>query len=82
MTFKNGNWKVAATILAAAVSVIVILGYVNGGVDGRIDNKINVHSREQEVVQHLMQQDIAVIQVQQQTIQDDIGEIKEMIRNQ
>jgi hypothetical protein len=47
-----------------------------------IANKIIVHEAATADVQHQMQQDIAVIQVQQEAIAEDIKEIKELIRSQ
>ena len=85
MTLKNGNWKVAASILAAAVSVFVILGYVSGGVDEKIDVKIEVHEAQTEIVHQQnineIKTDIAVIKVQQKQATKDIGEIKELIKD-
>ena len=82
---KNGNWLKIASLTAIGgliITVITVLGFAGGEVDKRIDVKILAHEVETAVVQYKMQQDIAVIQVQQQQIQDDIGEIKEMIRGQ
>ena len=62
------------------VVIITILGYAGGAVDTKIDSKINVHSLQQEAVQHKMRRDIAVIKVQQETIKDDIAEIKDMVK--
>ena len=81
---KNGNWLKIASLTAIGgliITVITILGFAGGAVDDRIDTKIIVHEAETAAVQFKMQKDIAIIQVQQQQIQDDIGEIKELIRN-
>ena len=81
---KNGNWLKIASLTAIGgliITVITILGFAGGAVDERIDTKIIVHEAETAAVQFKMQKDIAIIQVQQQQIQDDIGEIKELIRN-
>lgn len=40
-----------ASILAVIVATLTIIGVVNGGVDERIDNKINVHEKEFEMKQ-------------------------------
>ena len=86
---KNGNWLKIASLTAVGgliITVITILSFAGGAVDERIDTKIIVHEAETEAVRQkqisVIQQDIAVMTVQQKTIQEDIGEIKEMIRNQ
>ena len=86
---KNGNWLKIASLTAVGgliITVITILSFAGGAVDERIDTKIIVHEAETEAVRQkqisVIQQDIAVMTVQQKTIQEDICEIKEMIRNQ
>ena len=95
--FNGGTTKGRVTSIVTIGSLIVIIltiyAFVGGGIDGKIDNKIIAHEKDTEAVQYEMQQDIAIIQVQQKTIVEDIGEIKqqmkddtkeikEMIRNQ
>ena len=86
---KNGNWLKIASLTAVGgliITVITILSFAGGAVDERIDGKILVHEAETELVHQQdiseIQQDIAVMTERQEQIQDDIGEIKEMIRNQ
>ena len=87
MTDKNGNKIKIAAITAVGgliIVIITILGFAGGAVDERIDNKIIVHEAETELVHQkdvaTIQKDIAVIQVQQKQITEDIGEIKELLR--
>lgn len=80
---KNGNWLKIASLTAVGgliITVITILSFAGGAIDEKIDGKILAHGAETAVVQYKMQQDIAVIQIQQKQIQKDIGEIKKMIR--
>ena len=82
---KNGNWLKIASLTAVGgliITVITILGFAGGAVDERIEVQILAHEKDTAVVQYQMQQDIAVMTVQQEQIKEDIGEIKEMIRNQ
>ena len=85
---KNGSkLKIAAASAVGGLIIVVItiLGFAGGAVDERIDNKIIVHEAETELVHQKdvskIQQDIAVMKVQQQQITDDVGEIKEILRN-
>ena len=96
---KNGNWLKIASLTAVGgliITVITILSFASTvtitdvAVDERIDNKIIAHEAEVEVVRQKqiggIQQDIAVMKIQQklhqEKVEEDIGEIKEMIRNQ
>ena len=96
---KNGNWLKIASLTAIGgliITVITILSFASTvtitdvAVDERIDNKIIAHEAEVEVVRQKqiggIQQDIAVMKIQQklhqEKVEEDIGEIKEMIRNQ
>jgi hypothetical protein len=85
---KNGNKIKVAALTAVGgliIVIITILGFAGGAVDERIDNKIIVHEAETGLVQQQniseIKQDIAVIQVQQEQISEDIGEIKEILRD-
>ena len=85
MNAKNGNWLKIASLTAVGgliITVITILGFAGGAVDERIEVQILAHEKDTAVVQHQMQQDIAVMQMQQERIAEDISEIKEMIRSQ
>ena len=95
MNVRNGNWLKIASLTAVGgliITVITILSFAStvtitdGAVDERIDVKILAHESVTELVHQKeiseIKQNIAVMTVQQQTIQEDIGEIKEMIRNQ
>ena len=96
---KNGNWLKIASLTAVGgliITVITILSFASTvtitdvAVDERIDNKIIAHEAEVEVVRQKqiggIQQDIAVMKIQQklhqEKVEEDIGEIKKMIRNQ
>ena len=86
MDKKVNGIKIAAMTAVGGLIIVVltILGFAGGAVDERIDNKIIVHEAETELVHQQdvsdIKQDIAVIQVQQEQISDDIGEIKELLR--
>ena len=86
---KNGNWLKIASLTAIGgliIIVITILGFAGGEVDKRIDVRVLAHEAETELVHQQdiseIQQDIAVMQMQQERIAEDISEIKEMIRSQ
>jgi len=86
VVIKNGQWKVPASILAAIVSILVIVGYISAGINEKIENKIIAHEKETEAVHQKniseIKQDVAVIKVQQQEIKEDISELKDLIRSQ
>ena len=85
---KNGSKLKIAAVSAVGgliIVVITILGFAGGAVDERIDNKIIVHEAETELVHQKdiseIKTDIAVIKQRQEQTTEDIGEIKEMIRD-
>lgn len=84
MAEKNGSWLKIGAISAFGgliVIAITILSFAGGIIDSRIDSRLIEHDAEQAPVQQKIQQDIAVIQVQQKEIKEDIKEIKELIRD-
>jgi hypothetical protein len=86
---KNGvKIKVVAmsAIGGLIIVVVTLFGFAKGAVDERIDVKILGHEMEteQEHQQDIaeIKQDIAVMEVQQQQIADDISDIKDLLREQ
>lgn len=89
MPSTNGSKIKVAAITAAGgliIVVVTIFGFAKGAVDERIDVKILAHENETEVEHQQdisqIQQDIAVMKVQQEQVADDIVEIKEILRSQ
>ena len=88
MPERNGNWLKIASLTAVGgliITVITILGFAGGEVDKRIEVQILAHESETELVHQKdvseIKQDIAVMKEQQRQITEDIGEIKELIRD-
>ena len=88
MPEKNGNWIKIASLSAVGGLIVIaltIFSFAGGAVDEKIDNKIIAHEAETELVHQKnvseIKQDIAVMKEQQKQITDDIGEIKELIRD-
>ena len=81
MTLENFDWmKYAKFGLTVALAAIAIVGYVNSGVDERIDTKITSHEAEFEMKQHEtateIKIDVAALKEQsvaQQRQLDEIG---------
>jgi hypothetical protein len=48
---QEGRLKIALAIFTMVGGTIGLVTFVNGGVDERIDNKINVHERDFELKQ-------------------------------
>ncbi len=66
----NGHWKVMAAIAGLIVSIFVIVGFVNSGVDDRIDLKLgNVKT------------DIAVIKQQTSDMKEQLDRIEDYMDN-
>ena len=89
MPNTNGSKIKVAAITAVGGLIIVIVtifGFAKGAVDERIDVKILAHENETEAEHQedisQIQQDIAVMKVQQEQVAEDIVEIKEILRSQ
>ena len=81
MTLKDGNWKVAlGGILGAIMSILGIIGFVNSGVDGRIENKIIKHEAEFEAEQQQtvteIKEDIATLKARSEANQRQLNSIE------
>jgi hypothetical protein len=84
---KNGSiikWGAIGALVALVVGLLTILGFAGKAIDERIDAKIMAYENEMGVVHQRqiadIQQDIAVITVQLQQIDENIEEMKELLR--
>ena len=84
MTLKNKQLGVAG-VLAAVLSVIGIIGFVNGGIDEQIDDKIIKHEAEFELKQQEtigeIKQDIATLKERSAAVQDKLNDIDDQGRH-
>ena len=75
----NGQWKVVASILAAVVSIFIIVSFVNGNIDERIDLKLLNHERSEAEMLGEMRTEMAVTQTQLSDIKKQLDRIEDRL---
>jgi hypothetical protein len=84
VTHKQGGYlKIIGGVAGTLVAAAILVGFVNGGVDERIDSKITTHEAVFEARQQLMigavRQDVAVLSEKVDGIKEDTKDIKETL---
>jgi hypothetical protein len=75
----NGQWKVVASILAAVVSIFVIVSSVNSNIDERIDLKLLDHRRAEAEMIGKLRTEVAVTQTQLTEIKKQLDRIEDRL---
>jgi hypothetical protein len=65
----NGHWKAFASIAGLIVAIFVVVGFVNNGVDDRIDLKLGS-----------VKTDVAVIKQQLSDQKEQLNRIEELVK--